>query len=181
MIILASKSPRRQELLKKIFPDFVVRVSDADETTLGLQPEKETINIALQKASSVQYDFDDIVIGADTIVYFDNKFIGKPKDFDDAVNILTFLSGNVHEVYTGFVVLNKGNVYSDYDRSTVKFKKLSKQEIIDYVTLNKPFDKAGAYGVQDGVTVESYQGSLDNIKGLPTEKLFELLKNNDLI
>ena len=176
MVILASKSPRRKELLKKIFTDFEVRVSDKDEIPRGDTPEERCVSVASQKAFAVKKDFSDIVIGADTMVYMDGEYFGKPKDEADAIKMLKTLSGKTHFVYTGYAIIYNGETYTGFDCSTVKFKKLSDESIKEYVSGKSPLDKAGAYGIQDGVVVDSFEGSYDNIMGFPTEKIKEKLK-----
>ena len=175
MIILASKSPRRKELLKKIYPSFCIRVSDKDEMATGDTPEEKCVSVAIQKALTVEHDENDVVIAADTMVYMDGRYFGKPKDRSDAIDMLKTLSGKTHYVYTGFAILFCGKVYKGYDVSEVKFKTLSDDDILSYIASGSPFDKAGAYGIQDGVVVESYKGSFDNIMGFPTEKIKEKL------
>lgn len=172
MIILASASARRQELLKKIVKDFSIVVAGVDETPTAVTPKKIAMELAERKALCV-YDKNpyDTVIASDTIVVYKNVVLGKPKDRADAVNTLSMLSGKWHKVVTGVAIINKCGKKVFCDVSRVKFFKLDKNEIEKYVDEFKPFDKAGSYGVQDGVTVEKVKGSYDNVMGLPTEKL----------
>jgi len=123
---------------------------------------------------------DTLVITADTIVWINNKVLNKPKDYNDAVDILSQLSGNMHEVITAVCLRTKGKTKSFYALTKVYFKKLSKEEITFYVENYKPYDKAGAYGAQEWigyVAIESIEGSYFNVMGLPTSMLYdELMK-----
>ena len=120
--------------------------------------------------------FDKIIIGADTVVALGNKIIGKPKDEEDAFSILKSLSGREHSVFTGVTVVRDGWTRTFSVRSAVKFRNMTAHEIEEYVDGHRPYDKAGAYAVQEGVVVGSYRGSLTNIIGLPMEKLVKVLK-----
>ena len=181
-IILASKSPRRQELLKLMNVDFKVVLKEVDESyPEHLSPTEIALYISKAKAEA----FDDaitneVVITADTIVSIDGLILGKPKDEEDAFNMLTLLSGKKHEVITGVCLLNTKGINSFYDVSEVYFRPLSSEQIKQYVDICKPFDKAGSYGIQEWiglVGIERINGSYTNVVGLPTEKLYqELLK-----
>lgn len=180
MLILASASPRRREILKKITKDFTVVPSDAEERTeAGLAPEETVKRLAALKAQSV---FDkhpkDLVIGADTIVYFNGEVYGKPKDKEDARRMLKNLSGNIHCVYTGVALLKEGVKLNFYDKTEVEFNALSDEFIDMYVNSGIPMDKAGAYGIQSGYDiVKSFKGSYTNIVGLPLELVREVLSD----
>lgn len=175
MIILASASPRRQELLKKIFEEFSVVAANVDETPSSHRPKKIAMELAERKALCV-FNGKDTVIASDTIVVSGKRVLGKPKDRKDAVDTLSGLSGKWHKVITGVCIVSDREKSVFYDVSRVKFKKLSLKEIENYVDAFKPFDKAGSYGIQDGVCVEKIIGSYDNIMGLPTEKISEYFK-----
>lgn len=182
-IILASQSPRRIELLKRIIPEFEVKVSNFNEENNGvLVPWKLVDELSYQKARMVaQHIPAGIIIGADSIVVLHNKILGKPRDADDAFNMLSMLSGKVHQVYTGFTIIKKpqNKVIKDHEVTHVKFRKLEAWEIEQYVASGQPMDKAGAYGIQDdsAVFVESINGCFYNVVGLPVTKIFLALKN----
>ena len=174
-VLLCSASPRRRELLHKVIKDFDVTVSGADEASRYVRPHLRVMDLARTKGKSAGAD-DRLIIASDTIVYRKGKYYGKPKDKKDAFRMLKELAGVWHSVYTG-VYLKKGDVVKTfYDRADVLFKRLTDREIKEYIEKFAPLDKAGAYGVQDGVVVEKYSGSFDTIMGLPTEKLEKILK-----
>ena len=133
------------------------------------------MDLSREKGRSVSAE-EAVVIASDTLVYRKGRYYGKPKDPADARRMLAELSGVRHSVYTGVYVAYKGKERLFYDRSEVLFKRLSEEEIDRYLEECAPFDKAGAYGVQDGVVVKGYRGSFDTIMGLPTEKLGEVLE-----
>ena len=181
MLILASESPRRRELLAKIVEKFEVRSANVEEMSAGADlfcvPE---INAKL-KAQAVAVNYPDrIVIGADTAIIFEDKFIGKPKDKADAERILLSFSGKRHSVVTGVAIVRCGNNPIDIsfrDESYVAFKVVSIEDIRKYMTEVHVLDKAGAYAIQEHaeLIIADFTGSLDNIVGLPTEKLKEQL------
>lgn len=173
-ILLASKSPRRKELLKEIFPTFDIIAPDVDENVAVISPEDRTIAIAERKAFAVKNR--GITIGADTVVYLDGTYFGKPKDYDDAFKILSTLSGKAHEVYTGVCIRFEDLKATFSVKTQVQFKNLSPEEINFYIKNYSPLDKAGGYGIQDNFCVEKINGSLSNVIGLPIEKLKEVLK-----
>jgi len=180
-IILASQSPRRQMLLKGLDIPFEIRLMDVEENYPShLKKEDIALYLSELKASAFNETMDDktLVITADTIVCINNKVLGKPKDFDDAVNILTQLSGNMHEVITGVCLKTREKTKSFYALTKVYFKKLSQKEIKYYITNYKPYDKAGAYGAQEWIgyiAIERIEGSYFNVMGLPTRLLYEEL------
>ncbi|MGE0635151.1 MAG: Maf family nucleotide pyrophosphatase [Bacteroidia bacterium] len=151
-IILASASPRRQQLLKELGMDFTVQVKPIDETApKELKAQEIPLFLSQKKAAKFKNTIDDntIVITADTIVWINEKEIGKPKDYADAVSMLKTLSGNMHEVFTGVTLTSKNKSHSFFVATKVYFKKLSDSDISQYVTTYKPFDKAGSYGLQE--------------------------------
>lgn len=181
-VILASTSPRRKELLKEIFSDFEILSPNCEEK-VSKSPIKTVLSVALSKAECIDEDYD-ILISADTIVVYKNKIIGKPIDELDAKNILSRLQGKTHKVYTGVCIKYKSNgiifTKTFYDCSKVKMKKMSCDDISRYVETGSPLDKAGAYGIQDGV-VKKHFGSYTNIVGLPVEKIKKELTKLGLI
>ena len=181
-IILASSSPRRKGLLEQIGLKFAVesRVEE-DNGQNGLPPEKLVEQNSLKKAhSAAAFHQDAIIIAADTIGNIDGKIIGKPVSADEARAMLSSLSGKTHKVITGFTVLDTASkkVVTKSVSTTVYFKKLSTQEIDDYVDTGEPLDKAGAYGVQGkgALLVEKIEGDYFNVVGLPLFTLGEVLK-----
>jgi septum formation protein len=182
-IVLASQSPRRIELLKRIIPEFEVKVSNIQEDNNRVTvPWKLVEELSYQKAENIALQVPDgIIIGADSVVVLHNKILGKPKDENDAYNMLNLLSDKVHQVYTGFTIIKKPQhiFISDHAVTHVKFRKLESWEIKQYIESGQPLDKAGSYGIQDdaAVFVESINGCYYNVVGLPITKLFLALKN----
>ncbi|MCM8784657.1 MAG: 23S rRNA (uracil(1939)-C(5))-methyltransferase RlmD [Candidatus Omnitrophica bacterium] len=180
-IILATKSERRKELFKKICKGFDVIESNFDERSVKEEdPVKYAVLCAIGKAEAIAKENPDkIVIGADTIVSLNDEIIGKPKDYEEAKQILKRLSGTKHKVITGIAIYRKDQekLLTDYEISYVKFKKLSEQEIEEYLKKENFFDKAGAYAIQNVKDnfVEEIDGNFDNVVGLPTGKLKKLL------
>ncbi len=169
MLILASNSPRRKELLKMLGYNFIVRASDCDETTDITNPKELVKELSLRKAQSIIHDEDDVVIGSDTVVAINNKILGKPKDKKDAENMLKMLSGNTHTVYTGVTVI-KGNLkITECIGCDVYFKPLSQKEIDAYIATEEPMDKAGAYAIQGkgSAFIEKINGDYFTVVGLP--------------
>jgi septum formation protein len=179
-IILASKSPRRKQILQQVGLEFTVEVSDFDEAQVKFKtPEDLVEKLSLEKAKVIAgKNPDAIIIGADTTVIYKNEIIGKPTSKQDAVRILKLLSGNIHEVVTGFTVISDKKSITKHVTSKVKFKKLSEVEIKAYVATGEPMDKAGGYGIQDkgGLFIENIQGDYFNVVGLPIFAVSEALK-----
>jgi len=179
-IILASKSPRRQELLSAMNLDFKVMLKEVDESyPAELLPADIAVYIAEKKAAAFAGDNGDaIVITADTIVAYNDEILGKPADEEHAREMLGKLSGTNHQVYTGVSLGYAGKLHSFYDRTEVFFNVLTNAQIGHYISNYNPFDKAGAYGIQDWIgliAVEKIIGSYTNVMGLPTEKLYKAL------
>lgn len=174
-VYLASKSPRRKELLAQLFDEFEIVPSDADETVRYIKPSKIVKDISLQKLKGcVVKDKDAVIIACDTIVYFNKKLYGKPTSIENAIEILSTICGKYHIVYSGVSIAYKGKVYTFAEKSKVKLRNMTAEEIKVYVNSGLPMDKAGAYGIQDGL-VESYSGSYENIMGLPIQRLKDKL------
>lgn len=179
-IILASKSPRRVEILSRYINDFEIRPSEIDEKTKGESPELVAMSNAFEKAWNIAKDSaEDIVIGSDTVV-FNGKVLGKPKNKEEAKEMLRSLSGKEHSVITGISIINlKNNVkVVDYEISKVKFRILDDITIDNYLQYDEYEDKAGSYAIQGKgeVFCEKFEGSFSNIVGLPIMKLDILLK-----
>ncbi|GAB1403662.1 MAG: Maf family nucleotide pyrophosphatase [Lentimicrobiaceae bacterium] len=182
-IILASNSPRRQMLLKEAGINFEVRVIPTGETYPDyLERDKVSMYIAAKKAEA--FSFDDLpenslIITADTMVWLGAKSIGKPKDGAEAMAMLQQLSGNTHLVSTGVCLKTRDKVRIFNVETAVTFRTLTSEEIVFYVNTYKPFDKAGAYGIQEWIGfigVEKIMGSYTNVIGLPVQKLYMELK-----
>lgn len=179
-IILASKSPRRQELLRLMDIDFRIVLKEVDESYPdNLTPEEIAVYIAEKKAKAFDESVDDeIVLTADTIVSIDEHILGKPETKEHAIEMLQLLSGRVHRVITGVCLLHKHKYNLFHDISEVFFRKLTAQEISFYVDKYQPLDKAGAYGIQEWIGligIDRINGSYTNVVGLPTEKLYQQL------
>ena len=177
MIILASKSPRRQELLKYITEDFTVKTAEVDEALPdGISP-KEAV-LYLSKIKAVPFENENgIIIGADTVVAIDGVILGKPDGKSDAKAMLRLLSGKTHSVFTGVTVIKNKEYHSFAVETKVTFFELSDSEIEAYVNTLEPLDKAGAYGIQGygSLLVEKIDGDYFNVVGLPVSKLNRLL------
>ncbi|MDD6658498.1 MAG: Maf family protein [Eubacteriales bacterium] len=178
MIILASKSPRRKELLSFITTDFAVKSADVDETLpQGITPDKAVEYLSKIKAEPFKNE-NDIVIGADTVVALDGKILGKPMDYADAFATLKMLSGREHSVFTGVSVIKGENIETFSVQTKVKMFELTDEEIEEYIATDEPFDKAGSYGIQGkgSLLVEKIDGDYFNVVGLPISRLNRVLK-----
>ena len=182
-IILASQSPRRQQLLKDMGFNFSVIVTDADESyPQDLTVLEIPVFLAEMKANAIAFELKEhtLIIAADTIVAVDNTVLGKPKDAEDAFSILRQISGRMHKVITGVCLKTILKQKSFFAESNVYFRHLSDEEIKYYISNYQPFDKAGAYGVQEWigyVGIEHIEGSYFNVMGLPTQMLYKELIN----
>ena len=182
-VILASKSPRRQQLLKELGIDFSVEVAEVDEQyPEGLAMEEIPVYLARLKAKPFEGRLNDsqLVITADTIVWHKGKVLGKPTDEMEAAQMLNSLSDNEHQVVTGVCLKSVQKEKSFFSVSNVAFKKLTKDEIEYYITNYKPYDKAGAYGIQEWIGhigVTHIEGSFFNVMGLPVQKLYMELQS----
>lgn len=187
-IILASQSPRRSQLLQWAEIPFEVTISKADENYPGnLSPAEVAIHIAGNKAITVKDNVEKLntngeeytILAADTIVVLDNKIIGKPKGRSEAIETLGLLSGKTHSVITGVCILSLGKKISFADETFVEFHSLSQQQIEYYVDNYSPYDKAGAYAIQEwiGVTgIRSITGDFYNVMGLPVSRVLKELR-----
>ena len=184
MLILASKSPRRRELITALGRPFTVTSTDTDETLPDLPPAEAVRALACRKAEAgaAAASPEDYVVGADTLVFYKNEALGKPTDDEDAVRMLSLLSGTTHQVITGVAVTHNGVTESAAAITDVTFRKLTEKEIRRYVKTGEPRDKAGAYGIQGkgGKLVDHYDGALDNVIGLPVSLLASLLETQEL-
>jgi septum formation protein len=180
-IILASRSPRRLELMKDMGLRFDVAIREFEESyPEALKGEEIALFLARQKAISFKNEIsvNEIVITADTIVWCNNNVLGKPADSDTARKMIRELSGNTHEVITGVTLLSSTKERTFADSTKVTFEKLTEEEISFYVEKYKPFDKAGAYGIQEWIGIAAcsrIEGSYFNVVGLPVQKLYREL------
>jgi len=180
-IILGSASPRRRDLLNGLGIKFKIMSIDYDERfPNGMKKEEIPVYLAIQKNEKFSYLITDntIVITADTIVFLNNMIIGKPANKSEAFKMLKLLSGKKHEVITGVCIKSAEKMVSFYDISEVYFKELSDEEIIYYIENYKPYDKAGAYGIQEWIgyiAIEKIVGSFYNVMGLPIKMVYEKL------
>lgn len=189
-IILASGSPRRSELMKQVGFDFKVSTCNTDESyDEGMTPSEIVMELSLRKADAVfdkeMPEKDTVVVAADTIVAIDNEILGKPKDRNDAIRMLSELSGKKHQVYTGvtlyYYVAGRVFIENFADYADVYFRELSQDTIISYVDSWEPMDKAGAYGIQGlgAILVDKIDGDYYTIVGLPIAKVYHSIKNNE--
>ena len=181
MLILASQSPRRREMFDRLGLDYKAMTSDADETiTESLSPAEYVKTLALRKAKALSslLSKDDYVIAADTVVALDGEIYGKPIDYADAFRMIASFSGKTHEVYTAFAIVRGERVYAEAVATAVTFRTLSDHEIDYYIQKEAPYDKAGAYGIQElaGIFVEKIEGNFDNVVGLPLCQLEVAMK-----
>ncbi len=181
-IFLASKSPRRKKLLKQLNLKFKILDIEIDETIRNSEgPIHAVKRLSIKKLNKAKFHVNKgIIITADTIVVLNKKIIGKPVDKDDAKKILKMLSGNTHSVYTGFSIYNsaRGLKITGYEKTFVTFRKLSVNEIDEYIKTGSPMDKAGAYGIQDdfgAVFIKKINGCYYNVVGLPLTKVYQSL------
>lgn len=189
-IILASKSPRRKELLSLITNNFDIIVSDADEHVDETLTSAEKVkSIAKQKANIVASNIDEdcVVIGSDTIVVVDETILGKPHDHDDAVRMLHMISGRTHKVMTGISVVikkeGKQKEINDVDIADVHVNALSDEEIENWINTGNAWDKAGAYAIQQefAVHIDKINGSFATVMGLPVHLVYNILKNEKVL
>jgi septum formation protein len=183
-IILASGSPRRQQFFNDLGLDFEIRLKDIEEIyPKNLQGVEITNYLAELKATAFQDELkaNEILVTSDTIVWHNNKALGKPTDYDDAFSILKTLSNETHEVITSVCFKTITKTETIYDITKVTFKELSDDTIHYYLEHYKPFDKAGAYGIQEWIGligISKIEGSYTNVVGLPTEKVYHYLNNS---
>ena len=196
-IILASQSPRRKELLEQIGLEFEICPAKGEEIITKSIPEEVVMELSKQKAeevsamvSSYTMEHKDIttpsdilVIGADTVVAYDGKILGKPVDEADAKRMLSMLSGNTHSVFTGvtLVLIDKSGRAGElvfYEKTDVKMHKMTEQEIDRYIATGEPMDKAGSYGIQGkcAIYIEKIDGDYNNVVGLPITRIYQELK-----
>jgi len=182
-VVLASQSPRRQNLMKELKIEFEIVLNHTVEETYpsGLSKEQIPVYLAILKAHSVMPEVPDktLLITADTIVWHKEGVVNKPADYEDAVYILSQLSGSMHEVITGVCLSTKQKEHTFHASTHVYFSELTNDEIRYYIDTYQPFDKAGAYGIQEWIGyigIERIEGSYFNVMGLPVQRLYKELK-----
>lgn len=185
VLVLASASPRRREILSAAGISYIVRPSDIDETVFsGTEPRLGVQLLAAAKAAAAAKNKDEIILGADTVVVLDGQVLGKPRDAADAVRMLRMLSGRTHAVYTGVALISAkdGRMKTICEETRVTFRALSEEEILAYVKTGEPMDKAGAYGIQGkgGALVEKTEGDFQNVVGLPLDAVRRLFADMNL-
>ena len=179
MLVLASQSPRRSEILKQAGIPFVVRVAPVDETPLPSEPPADYVQrLAKEKALAAQPRPGEIVLGADTTVVVDDEMLAKPEDAADAQRMLSLLAGREHQVLTGICLARDGEAITDYAATRVWFSPMTATEIDDYVASGEPMDKAGAYAIQGLASkfVVRIDGCFFNVMGLPIALVYKNLK-----
>ncbi|MBP3274188.1 MAG: septum formation protein Maf [Butyrivibrio sp.] len=191
--VLASGSPRRKELLGKIIPEFEIIPAASEEKTGKVLPYEVVEELSFQKASEIFHkiltDREDqlVVIGSDTVVSYNHKILGKPVAEADAARMVSLLSGNDHDVYSGVTVFysedGKERSFTFSEQTKVHVAELSEDEINDYVATGEPLDKAGAYGIQGLFAryITGIEGDYYNVMGLPVARLYQELKNHSLL
>ncbi len=179
MLVLASKSPRRSEILKQAGIPFEVRTSEVDETVLpDERPEDYVQRLALMKALAIPATAQETVLGADTVVVIDGEILGKPSNEEDARRMLNLLSGRRHEVITGICLKRDGESTTDWASTRVWFTELTDDEIQGYIASGEPMDKAGAYAIQGLASkfIDRIEGCYSNVVGLPIALLYRHLR-----
>ena len=182
-IKLASKSPRRQQLLQGLELTFEVWTKDVDETYPDhLERQEIPLYLASKKAEAFRSELaeGDILITADTIVWVDGQVLNKPESRTEAIEMIGLLNGNTHDVYTGVSIVSLDKAELLWDRTRVHFAQLSAPEITHYIDHYSPYDKAGSYGAQDWiglVAIDRLEGSYFNVMGLPVHKVYQALKS----
>lgn len=179
-LVLASTSPRRKEILKQILIPFTIRKQTFDESVVqSLDPAQKAEKLALLKAKHTPIQMpNEVILTADTVVAFNGKIFEKPKDEQEAFMMLSTLSGNTHDVYTGVSLRTNTKQISFVEKTSVEFWELTEEEIYDYMGTKEPFDKAGAYGIQGqgAVLVKRIIGDYFNVVGLPISRVVRELK-----
>ena len=182
-VILASASPRRQELIKLIFDKVEILPADCDETLsegIGAREAVEYLSKIKNEASAKLTDKENLIISADTVVAVCDEILGKPVDKEDARRMISLLSGKVHQVYTGVTISLNGKEKTFSEKTDVEFFKLTEEEIEEYISSDEPYDKAGAYGIQGkaGLLVKGINGDYASVVGLPVSRIcYELTKH----
>lgn len=185
-LILASASPRRKELLERIGVTFDIIPAKGEEVITKEQPDEVVMELSKQKAQEIAgtAEADVLVLGADTVVAYEGKILGKPKDETDAFKMLSMLSGKEHEVYTGVALIDNrdGSVENFFERTKVTMYPISEKEIRDYIAGGEPMDKAGAYAIQGigAKFIQKIEGDYSNVVGLPVGRIYQEIKRKSI-
>lgn len=183
-IVLASGSPRRSELLAQVGMKFDIVVSNIEEVITKTLPDEVVCELSVQKAKAVYDSIEDkenlLVIGADTVVSADNNILGKPKDAEDAFNMIKMLQGSEHSVFTGVTLIIDGECHTFAEETKVRVYPMTDKEIRSYAESKEPLDKAGAYGIQGlfAAYVKGIDGDYNNVVGLPVGKICDYLRRH---
>ncbi|GAA0483522.1 Maf family protein [Salinibacillus aidingensis] len=184
-LVLASSSPRRQELLKQVNIPFIIRKPEVDESSIhSVLPEEKVKQLArLKGRETVLKDEKEVILSADTVVSCNKQIFEKPNDTDEAHHMLSLLSGKRHEVWTGFMIRTGKHEEVFTQKTEVEFWPLSKEEIESYLSTGEPFDKAGAYGIQGpgSILVKRIIGDYYNVVGLPISLVVKELRKYDIL
>ena len=176
-IILASASPRRKEILELADLDFDIMPSDAEEITAKTAPNEVVMELASIKAKDIykKSEKQSMIVGADTVVAYQGQILGKPTDEADAKRMLTMLSGQTHEVYTGVCVIEDGKTKTFYEETKVTFYEISDEQVDHYIKTGEPMDKAGSYGIQGkaAVFIKGIEGDYYNVVGFPIARFLQ--------
>ena len=179
MLVLASRSPRRQEILQRAGIPFLVRPAEVDEAVLPGEPAPDHVRrLARAKADAVPAGTHEVVLGADTVVVVGNEILGKPEDAADAARMLRLLSGREHAVLTGICLRAADRWIEDFEFTRVRFVDLAPRDISDYISSGEPMDKAGAYAIQGLASkfIDRIEGCYFNVVGLPVARLYRHLR-----
>ena len=192
--VLASGSPRRRELLSKVIPEYEVIPAEGEENAVNTEPDRLVEELSFQKASEIFHKILTneagrlVVIGADTVVSYNRKVLGKPKDREDATKMITSISGNTHAVYTGVTVFyldeaGEENSFTFHEETLVDVAPMTDEEIRAYVATGEPDDKAGGYGIQGqfAIFISGIRGDYYNVVGLPIARLYHEMQEHGLL
>ena len=180
-LILASKSPRRREMFDSLGLSYEALSTDVDESHKGYIPPARLVEIlSLRKAGALEASSDDVVIASDTVVSLGKRIFGKPKDRQDAYDMIKTLSGTVHSVYSGYAIIHGDKRMSGSVCTKVKFRELTDKEINEYIDTPEPYDKAGGYGIQEngGFFVTAINGDFNNVVGMPLSTIESVMREN---
>lgn len=178
-LILASSSPRRRDLLRQVGIDFTIRATDVDESTITTNnPADKVRQLALLKGESIRIEHGEVILAADTTVAYNNHIFDKPKDQEEAYEMISLLSGTSHDVYTGVYMRSQRQTITFVEQTIVEFWPLEKAEISKYVQTEEPYDKAGGYGIQSigALFVKQTIGDYYNVVGLPLSRVVRELR-----
>lgn len=178
-LILASKSARRRQMFDSLGLSYEAITTDVDESYKGHIPPARLVEmLSLRKAEAIKASLDDIVIASDTVVSLNNRIFGKPRDRQEAYEMIKTLSGSIHKVYSGYAILKGDARLSGAVCTKVKFRELTEKEINEYIDTDEPYDKAGGYGIQEngGFFVAAINGDFNNVVGMPLSTIESVMR-----